>query len=137
MDDDQDDFLVPEVVDGAKDAERFELLPGVSTSAHTPALVAEAGKLAEKAFWEYFIARISNKNTRMDVFRPSSACRSKITSRKESAIGLGFMKKAENTTRCRHIILPKNISMLIWERRALAKSPSPLFGVRPGGGPES
>jgi integrase/recombinase XerD len=45
--------------------ERFELLPGVATSAITPLLIAEAGKLAEKAFWEYFVATIRNKNTRM------------------------------------------------------------------------
>lgn len=72
MDDDQNEVLVPEVLKDAKKAERFELVPGVSTSAITPALVAEAGKLAEKAFWEYFVARISNKNTRMAYARQIS-----------------------------------------------------------------
>ena len=65
MGEDENDVLVPEVVDDAKKTERFELIPGVSTSAITPVLIAEAGKLAEKAFWEYFVATIRNKNTRM------------------------------------------------------------------------
>jgi len=72
MDDEQNEVLVPEVLDDAKKAKRFELVPGVSTSATTPALVAEAGELAEKAFWEYFVARISNKNTRMAYARQIS-----------------------------------------------------------------
>ena len=65
MHDNQNDAIEPEVLPPAIVPERFELIPGVSTSAITPLLIAEAGKLAEKAFWEYFVATIRNKNTRM------------------------------------------------------------------------